>query len=174
MADLYDHASQGAATAASSAASPAAPASSTAADPAGPGEPASEPGEAGVQGHGAGEEKRRFPRAVVALAVQVKFGSVREFLNATAEDLSVGGMFLRSQHFGEAGGLRQLGSLLALQFDAGNRHLVHGVGRVVRVILPGVAGVEPGVGVEFVELDEPSRRLVEAIVDIKLAQTSVG
>ena len=134
-------------------------------------EPAGEPDVAGVQGHGAGEEKRRFPRATVDLSVQVKFGSVQEFLNATAEDLSVGGMFLRSSHFGEPGLQRPMGSLIALQFHAGDRRVVQGVGKVVRVILPGVAGVAPGVGVEFVELDETSRKLVAAIVDIKLART---
>ena len=137
----------------------------------GAGEQAGEPDVAGVQGHGAGEEKRRFPRATVDLSVQVKFDSVQEFLNATAEDLSVGGMFLRIQHFGEPGLQQPMGSLIALQFDAGNRRVVQGVGKVVRVIPPGVMGVAPGVGVEFVELDDTSRRLVEAIVHIKLART---
>ena len=136
--------------------------------------PAAERDGAGVQGHGAGEEKRRFPRAAVELSVEVRFGSVQEFLNATAEDLSVGGMFLRSQHFGDPGVEHSMGSLVALQFDAGSRRVVQGIGRVVRVIRPGVAGVAPGVGVEFVELDEASRKLVSAIVEIKLAQTFGG
>ena len=124
---------------------------------------------AGVQGSGPGEEKRRWPRAPVELAVRMRFESVREFLDATAEDLSVGGMFLRSQHFGPGGQLREIGEVLALQFDAGNRRVVEGLGRVVRVIGPGAPGVVPGVGIEFVELDEAGRRLIEAIVQIKLA-----
>ena len=129
---------------------------------------------AGVQGSGPGEEKRRWPRAPVELAVRMRFESVREFLDATAEDLSVGGMFLRSHHFGPGGELREVGQLLALQFDAGSRRVVEGLGKVVRVISPGTPGVEPGVGVEFVELDASGRKLIEAIVQLKLAGTFGG
>jgi c-di-GMP-binding flagellar brake protein YcgR len=89
-------------------------------------------------------------------------------MNATAEDLSVGGIFLRSQHFA-AGEVHELGQLVTLQFDAGNRRVVQGVGKVVRVVRPG-HGVIAGVALEFVEIDETSQRLVAAIVDIKLAQ----
>jgi hypothetical protein len=123
----------------------------------------------GVQGNGEGSEKRRFPRAPVQLAVQMKFGSVQEFMNATAEDLSAGGIFLRSQHFA-ANEVHELGQLITLQFDAGSRRVVQGVGKVVRVVRPG-PGVIAGVALEFVEIDETSQRLVEAIVDIKLATT---
>lgn len=126
----------------------------------------------GVQGPGSGSDKRRFPRAPVDLAVQMKFGSVQEFMNATAEDLSVGGIFLRSQHFA-AGAVHEEGQLITLQFDAGNRRVVQGVGKVVRVVRPG-PGVVAGVALEWVEIDETSQRLVEAIVDIKLAQPHSG
>jgi PilZ domain len=130
---------------------------------------------AGVQGPRPTDEKRRWPRAAVDLLVQLKFVSVQEFLDATAEDLSVGGMFLRSQHFGTGGRLRELGELIELQFDAGSRRVVTGVGRVVRVIAPGNdSELVPGVGIEFVELDDTSRRLIAAIVDIKLARPYGG
>jgi hypothetical protein len=114
--------------------------------------------------------KRRHPRAQVDLLVQMRFGSVQEFLNATAEDLSVGGMFLRSAHFGDGGQLRETGQLLVMQFDAGDRRMVEGLCKVVRVVTPDEPGLVPGVGVEFVELDDKSRRLIEAIVAIKLAK----
>ena len=132
--------------------------------------PASVTAPEGVQGSGEGSEKRRFPRVPVQLAVQMKFGSVQEFMNATAEDLSAGGIFLRSQHFA-ANEVHELGQLITLQFDAGSRRVVQGVGKVVRVVRPG-PGVIAGVALEFVEIDATSQRLVEAIVDIKLAPTT--
>ena len=49
--------------------------------------------------------------------------------------------------------------------------MVEGVGRVVRVVMPGGMSM-PGVGIEFVELNERSRMSIRAIVAIKLAPTS--
>ena len=112
------------------------------------------------------EERRRHPRAPVDLLVGLKFDSVQHFLAMCAEDISESGMFLRSEH---AGAVRAVGEELELRFDAGNRRIVHGRGRVVRVIEPGDPAGNAGIGVEFVELDETSRKLVEAIVRIKLA-----
>jgi uncharacterized protein (TIGR02266 family) len=112
------------------------------------------------------EERRRHPRAPVDLQVGLKFESVQQFLAVYAEDISESGMFLRSDH---AGALREVGQEVELRFDAGNRRIVQGRGRVVRVMEPGAVGGGAGIGVEFVELDETSRKLVEAIVRIKLA-----
>jgi uncharacterized protein (TIGR02266 family) len=117
------------------------------------------------------EERRRHPRAPVELLVGLRFDSVQHFLATYAEDISESGMFLRSEH---AGALRAVGEELELQFDAGNRRIVHGRGRVVRVIDPGDAAGAAGIGIEFVELDETSRKLVEAIVRIKLASVRAG
>lgn len=114
--------------------------------------------------------RRRHPRARVDLVVSLKFASVQEFMNAKAEDLSVGGMFLREQQFGPDGELRQVGQLLALRFDAGNQRMIEGLARVVRVVTPEEPDMVPGVGVEFLDLDEKSERLIQAIVDIKLAR----
>jgi hypothetical protein len=117
----------------------------------------------------AGPAMRRHQRATVDMTVKMRFGNVQQFLDATAEDLSVGGMFLRSEHAGSGGQIREVGQLIAVQFDAGARRVVEGIGRVVRVIMPDRPGVVPGVAIEFVELDEQSRALIEAIVAIKLA-----
>ena len=119
----------------------------------------------------AGEERRRHPRAPVELLVGLKFDSVQHFLAMYAEDISESGMFLRSEH---AGALRSIGEELELRFDAGNRRIVQGRGRVVRVIEPGTPANTAGIGIEFVELDETSRKLVEAIVRIKLASVRTG
>ena len=116
------------------------------------------------------EERRRHPRAPVDLQVGLKFDSVQQFLAAYAEDISESGMLLRGDH---AAAVREIGQELELRFDAGNRRIVQGRARVVRVD-SGDAASTPGIGIEFVELDETSRKLVEAIVRIKLAAVRDG
>jgi len=117
-----------------------------------------------------GDDRRRKPRAQVHLEVGLRFASVQQFLSAYAEDISESGMFIRSEH--AQGELGQLGQLVTLRFDAGNERIVQGTGRVMRVVPAGEHGTIPGVGVEFVELDAQGRKLVEAIVRIKLASTA--
>jgi hypothetical protein len=117
------------------------------------------------------EERRRHPRAPVDLLVGVKFDSVQHFLAVYAEDLSESGMFLRSEH---AGPLREPGQTLELRFDAGNRRIVEGRARVVRVLEPRAEGEPGGIAIEFVDLDPVSRKLVEAVVRIKLAAVQGG
>ena len=117
------------------------------------------------------EERRRHPRAPVDLLVGVKFDSVQHFLAVYAEDLSESGMFLRSEH---AGPLREPGQTLELRFDAGNRRIVQGRARVVRVLEAKAEGKPAGIAIEFIDLDPVSRELVEAIVRIKLAAVQGG
>jgi len=103
------------------------------------------------------EERRRHPRAPVDLRVGLQFRSVQQFLSAYAGDISESGMFIRLE-----GAELRGDEVVALQFDAGAERIVQGTARVVRV--------EPaGIGVEFVELDERSRKVIEMIVRIKLA-----
>ena len=103
------------------------------------------------------EDRRRHPRAPVDLQVRLRFPSVQQFLAACAGDISESGMFIRN-----GGAQHSVGEEVTLQFDAGHERIVQGTARVVRT--------DPaGIGVEFVELDETSRRVIEMIVRIKLA-----
>ena len=82
---------------------------------------------------------------------------MQQFLSAYAGDISEGGMFVRidkPQH--------TLGEMVTLRFEAGKERIVQGTAKVVRVD-------SEGIGLQFVELDETSRKLVEMIVRIKLA-----
>lgn len=117
------------------------------------------------------EERRRHPRAPIDLLVGVKFDSVQQFLAVYAEDLSESGMFLRSEH---AGPLREPGHIIELRFDAGNRRIVQGRARVVRVLEARPEGRPGGIAIEFIDLDPDSRKLVQAIVRIKLASVQGG
>lgn len=87
----------------------------------------------------------------------LRFDSVQHFLSAYAGDISEGGMFVRMEN-----PCHEIGQTVALRFDAGKERIVHGTARIVRVD-------ETGIGLQFVELDDLSRRLVEMIVRIKLA-----
>ncbi len=102
-------------------------------------------------------DRRRHPRAAVDLQVSLRFRSVQQFLAACAGDISEGGMFIRTE-----GAQHEVGELVTLQFSAAHERIVQGTARVVRTGPSGIA-------VEFVDLDETSRRLIEMIVRIKLA-----
>lgn len=115
-----------------------------------------------------GEERRRHPRAPIELEVDLQFESVQHFLSAHAEDISESGMFIRGWETTPDGKPREIGQTLSLRFDAGSERIVQGTARVVRVVRK-TDGGEPGIGLQFVELDPQSRRLIEAIVRIKLA-----
>jgi len=107
-------------------------------------------------------DKRRAPRAALHILVQFRFTSFEEFLAEYSTDISVGGMFLRTD------APRPEGSMIYLQFALRDgSKLIEGLGKVVRVNPPG--GPAPaGMGVEFVNLDADSRDLIEEIVAQKL------
>lgn len=108
---------------------------------------------------GPGAEKRRFARTALSLLVQYRFNTFEDFLAEYSVNLSVGGMFIRTDH------PKEEGSIIYLQFSLkdGSR-LIEGMGRVVRVNPPGVAGRVAGMGIEFLNFDESSTELITEIV----------
>ena len=111
-------------------------------------------------------EKRRHPRAPLQLLVQYRFDSVGEFLAEYSSNISLGGIYIRTDR------PREEGALIYLQFALkdGSR-LIEGLGRVVRSNPPGDGlppGIEPGMGVEFVNFDGESVELIEKIVQDRL------
>jgi c-di-GMP-binding flagellar brake protein YcgR len=114
------------------------------------------------------DERRRHPRAPIALQVSLRFPSVQEFLSAYAGDISESGMFIRGWQTDPAGLPREVGQVVALRFDAGDERIVEGTARVARVV-KGASEWDSGIGVEFVDLDPVGRKLIEMIVRIKLA-----
>jgi molecular chaperone DnaK len=109
-----------------------------------------------------GEEKRREPRIDAKLAVRLAFGSLDEFVERYALNISRGGIFVRTRD------PRPVGTpvLLDLQLATGER-VIRGRGVVARITTPSAPGEphrEPGVGIRFVELDSASRSLVDLVV----------
>jgi uncharacterized protein (TIGR02266 family) len=111
-----------------------------------------------------GSNRRRFARIRLQLLVQFRFDSLDDFAAEYASDLSAGGIFLKTDQ------PREQGTFVFLQFSLrdGSR-IIEGLGRVVRVVPPGVPGRTAGMGIEFVNLDADSTAVLEEIVARRLA-----
>ena len=106
------------------------------------------------------KDQRRRPEASVRMLIRHRFDSLEELIEEHSSDLSMGGLFLRTES------LRDIGSLVYLQFSlTTGESLIEGLGRVVHVNPPGnPEGRAAGIGIEFVNLDEASLALIEELV----------
>ncbi len=105
------------------------------------------------------DERRKHPRVPLKLLIQYRFDTFDEFLIEYATDVSIGGMFIRTDDPHEEG------SIVYLQFALRDGvKIIEGLGRVVRVNPPGDASRIPGMGIEFVQLDAESKEIIEEIV----------
>lgn len=109
------------------------------------------------------DEKRRHPRLTLKMLVQVRLDSLDEFLREYAANISMGGMFIRSVE------PHPEGSMIYLQFTlADGEKLIEGLAQVIHVNPPDHPA--PGMGVEFVNLEENSRALIEKILRERAAE----
>lgn len=109
--------------------------------------------------------RRKHPRTPLSLLVQYRSSSFEDFLAEYSVNLSPGGIFIRTDV------PHELGAMLYLQFflSDGSR-LIEGLGRVVHVNAPGQRGVDPGMGIEFLNLEDDSREVIEEICKAKAAR----
>ena len=106
-----------------------------------------------------GSDRRRYPRVPLNLLIQFRFDTFEDFMSEYASDISEGGMFIRTDE------VREEGSMVYLQFALKDgTKLIEGLGRIVRVN-PADGEAPQGVGIEFVNFDEDSRALIQAIVE---------
>jgi len=111
------------------------------------------------------EERRKYPRVPLNLLIQYKFETFEDFISEYAADISLGGMFIRCDE------ARDEGAMVYLQFSlVDGTKLIEGLGRVVRVNPSDSAN--PGIGVEFVNFDDDSRAMVEAIINERAGGTT--
>ncbi len=109
-----------------------------------------------------GEEKRREPRVEAKLALRLAFGTLDEFVERYALNVSRGGIFVRARDPQPVG----TPVTLDLQLATGER-VFRGKGVVARVTAPSAPGEphhDPGMGIRFTELDAESRGLIELVV----------
>src|SRR5512138_1016742 len=107
-------------------------------------------------------DKRSGERMPIGLAVRLSYGTVDEFVDKFAVNISRGGIFVRTRE------PRPVGTRLAFELRLTTGEVaLKGVG-VVRWVQAESATASPptapGMGVQFTELDEASRALVERMV----------
>ncbi|HEX9241969.1 MAG TPA: TIGR02266 family protein, partial [Anaeromyxobacter sp.] len=112
-------------------------------------------------------DKRSGQRAPSGLLLKLSYGTVDEFVEKFASNVSRGGLFVRTRE------PRPVGTTLTFELRlAGGEAVMKGQG-VVRWVQEENPGAHPpapsGMGVQFVALDDASRQVVERIVREKEA-----
>jgi len=109
-----------------------------------------------------GEEKRREPRVEAKLAIRLAYGTLDEFVERYALNVSRGGIFVRTRDPQPPG----TAITLDLQLVTGEK-VVRGRGVVAWTTPPSAPGEprrDPGMGIRFTELEPESRALVDLVV----------
>ena len=102
------------------------------------------------------QDRRRFPRIQLALAVELHFPSAEAALGSSTFDISEGGAFIHMTR------PRPEGTSIELRLHLGGRVLEIG-GVVVRSVRPG-EGEHPGIGVLFTDVRPEDTGLVDSLV----------
>ena len=98
----------------------------------------------------------RDPRAAVTVPVRYRYQSFIDFVETQSMNVSRSGMFIASK------ASVPIGTAIDFEFSlADGVPLLRGTGEVTRI-----STHPPGVGVRFNQLDEPSRKLIDRIVEI--------
>jgi uncharacterized protein (TIGR02266 family) len=109
---------------------------------------------------------QRFPRADLRRKVSLKFKEFQGFVNEYSENVSAGGMFIRTSS------PQPVGTVFDFELTLGDDYtLIHGLGEVVWVRQRD-EGFDrpPGMGVRFLSLDPGSRKLIDRMVAERLAR----
>ena len=107
-------------------------------------------------------DTRKDKRAkIVSVTVRYKSATVDEFIDNHAFDVSVGGVFVKTQTPFAPGTLLKFELALA-----GDKAVIAGVGRVVWKREPTQAGADrpAGMGVKFIKIDDASRQVIDRVV----------
>ncbi len=107
---------------------------------------------------------QRYPRADLRRKVSLKFKEFQGFVNEYSENVSAGGMFIRTTS------PQPVGTVFDFEFTLGDDYtLIHGLGEVVWV-RERDEGFDrpPGMGVRFLSLDPGSRKLIDRMVADRL------
>lgn len=109
---------------------------------------------------------QRYPRTDLRRKVSLKFKEFQGFVNEYSENVSAGGMFIRTTS------PQPVGTVFDFEFTLGDDYtLIHGLGEVVWV-RERDEGFDrpPGMGVRFLSLDPGSRKLIDRMVAERLAR----
>ena len=96
--------------------------------------------------------RRKYPRARLTFLVQLRFPDFETFAREWAQNLSVGGLYLQTENPHDEG------TLVVVRFTlASGGTLIEALARVVHK-------AKDGMGLEFVQLDEASRQVIDEVV----------
>ncbi len=111
-----------------------------------------------------GSEPQRIERVDLQRKVSLKFKELQGFITEYSENLSVGGMFIRTMTPPPPG------TVFDFEFTLGEDYrLIHGIGEVVWVRPKDEGFDQPaGMGVRFLRLDPESQALIDRIVSERL------
>jgi uncharacterized protein (TIGR02266 family) len=106
-----------------------------------------------------GSDRRLFRRVPFFRKVEYRFESMDDFRSQFANDLSLGGMFIKTDE------PEPMGTVIFLQFDLQDgSKILSGYGKVVRVNPRGLPDFDPGMGVEFLKFDDESLQRIRQLV----------
>ncbi|MBL9038027.1 MAG: TIGR02266 family protein [Archangium sp.] len=109
------------------------------------------------------DDRRQHPRVPLSILVQYRFNTFEDFLAEYSANLSVGGVYIRTER------PKAEGSIIYLQFSLKDgARLIEGMGKVVRVNPPG--SHTPGMGIEFLNFDDESAALINDICTARLTK----
>lgn len=104
-------------------------------------------------------ERRLFRRIPFFRKIHYKFESMEDFRSEFANDISIGGMFIKTDT------PEPIGSVVFLKFDLKDgSKILSGYGKVVRVNPEKTPEFDPGMGVEFLKFDEESLVRIRQLV----------
>lgn len=108
-------------------------------------------------------DRRRFGR--VEARLQVQFVYADGFFELETEDLSIGGMFITTQH------LLSVGERLRLVLHLpGSKPAIKVVAEVVRVVEEAKQGQPSGIGVRFVNMSEDDRSVIQDFLALQVSK----
>ncbi len=108
-------------------------------------------------------ERRRFGR--VEARLQVQFVYADGFFELETEDLSIGGMFIATQH------LLSVGERLRLVLHLpGAKPAIKVVAEVARVVDEARQGQPSGIGVKFVNLSDDDRKVIQGFLALQVSR----
>jgi uncharacterized protein (TIGR02266 family) len=114
-----------------------------------------------------GPENREHPRVPFESEVRISYSDLSELVKECAANLSLGGMFVRMSNAPPVG--TELSFEINIEAEA---NLLRGKGRVAWVRRSAWSESEqPGIGIEFLEIDEMSKAIIFRIVDQYIQST---
>lgn len=109
---------------------------------------------------------RSSTRVAIDAEVLLEFENFGGFIREVSANLSLGGMFIKTRY------LKPVGTVVRFEFRlADHLELIHGTGKVVWTRWRDQGPEAPaGMGIQFMDLDEPSQLMVGAIVEQHVQQ----